>query len=78
MAVTSTMLPAVFDSFAAQGFFILDGFAPAEVGDQLLDDVISVVREADESGITPAGMFVAPESQGNRSGSTQLPGQGDR
>jgi len=34
----------------------------------MLDDVVGVVREVDESGITPQGMHVAPESQGNLSG----------
>ena len=68
MAVTSTLPPAALDSYHARGVFILEGFAPADVGHRMLDDVIGVVREVDESGITPEGMHVAPESQGNLSG----------
>ncbi len=68
MAVTSTTPPAAFDSFGAQGFFILDDFAPPEVGDRMLDDVVGVVRHIDSTGDTPEGMYVAPESQGNLSG----------
>ncbi|MCY4136243.1 MAG: phytanoyl-CoA dioxygenase family protein [bacterium] len=68
MATTSTLPPSALDSYHAQGFFILDEFAPAKVGHRMLDDVIGVVRGVDESGITPEGMHVAPESQGNLSG----------
>ncbi|MCY3860722.1 MAG: phytanoyl-CoA dioxygenase family protein [bacterium] len=68
MATTSTLPPSALDSYHAQGFFILDEFAPAKVGHRMLDDVIGVVRGVDESGITPEGMHIAPESQGNLSG----------
>ena len=66
--MTYIMPPGAFDSFHAQGFFILDGFAPAEVGQQMLDEVIGVVRQVDSTGDTPEGMFIALESQGNLDG----------
>lgn len=58
----------MLDSYHAQGFSIVDGFAPTEVGHHMLDDVVGVVRGADATGITPAGMFIAPELQEGMSG----------
>lgn len=68
MAMISSLPSAALDSYHAQGFFIMDGFAPPEVGHGMIDDVVGVVRRADETGNTPAGMFIAPETQGNLSG----------
>lgn len=66
--MTFNVPPAALDSYHTQGFFIADGFSPPEVGQRMLDDVVGVVREADTSGITPAGMFIAPELQEGLSG----------
>ena len=66
--MNSSLPAAALDSYHAQGFFIVDSFAPPEVGQEMLDDVVDVVRHADATGHTPAGMFIAPETQGNLSG----------
>ena len=66
--MTSNLPPAALDSYHTQGFFIVDGFSPVEVGHRMLDDVIGVVREVHDTGITPAGMLIAPELQEGLSG----------
>ncbi|MCY3578279.1 MAG: phytanoyl-CoA dioxygenase family protein [bacterium] len=68
MAMTSNVPPAALDSYHAQGFFILDGFALPNVGEKMFEDVVGVVREADKTGITPEGMLIAPEAQDGLTG----------
>ena len=61
----TTVAPAVSDShrrsFDADGFYRIDGFVPAAVGDAMLDDVVALVRRAGTSMVVE-GALILPES----------------
>ncbi len=54
--------------YTTDGFVRTDSFASADIGEAMLDEVVTIVRQADEDDVVPSGIVIAPESQAGWAG----------
>ncbi|MXW60681.1 MAG: phytanoyl-CoA dioxygenase family protein [Acidimicrobiaceae bacterium] len=68
MTIGPSMHANAVDSYRSDGFFILAGFSSPDVGQNMLEDVIDIVRDPHEVVSKSPGMLIVSEAQKDLTG----------